>query len=229
MKKAKREVIRRGDVVRIVNPEFFIRCGYPLSLKDGIKMIMEDEKGLKALCDAVDVILRDDDKDVRDSKSPTGFINMFNSRAFSFGHTSRNFRNIVKILAYYKIRSKNFGGRERRILTKKIEGAKGHDFKVLSKKMVVTGNYIPGSRAGSTPYGDYEAEPPYLDDQKSHMILYLNDGSVDGHFYYVSNAVRPVSIKGTIWSMQEPDLDDIWPLAIERSNIEVVKSNENEI
>lgn len=213
----KKQIIRQGDVVRIINPEFFIRCGYPLCLKDGIKMIMEDKEGLKALDDGIAEVLEDKIKPSGTNASNSIFRDIFVSRSSVLTRTQKDFESIIKILAYYKIKKLKFGGNKRQIFTKRVEEAKGHDFEVLKKKMVVTGNYIPGSKGGSTPYGDYEAEPPCLDDSKSHMILYLNDGSVDGHFFYVNNAIRPVSTK---WSMVQ---NDLWPLAIERDNIEVIK------
>lgn len=205
----KKDIVRPGDIVKIINPEFFIRCGYPLSLKDGVKMILDDEKGIQALENAIKEILKD--KNGLDNK-----IIPINGNSFQSILRSHDFYNIVRILAYYKILKEKFGGNERKIYTKKVKEAKGHEFTVLSKKMVVTGKYIPGSRLRRWEDDDYD--PPYLDDTKSHMILYLSDGSIDGDFFYVSNIVRPLANEN--WKLLETN--DIFPLAIERCNVEKV-------
>ena len=47
MKKTKKldpKIIRRGDIVRIKNPEMFIRCGYPLSFPDVCEEVSEIHK-----------------------------------------------------------------------------------------------------------------------------------------------------------------------------------------
>lgn len=213
----KKDIIRPGDIVRIVNPEFFLRCGYPLTLKDGIKMIMDDENGITALEDAIKIIL----EDKTEFQTLDGVVVPKNTNTIRLAKGSKDFYNIVKILAYYRIRKEKFGGRERKIYTRKIEKAKDYEFIVLRKKMVVTGNYIPPSKSGGYEYEEWD--PPYLDNAKSHMILYLNDDSVDGENFYVDNVVRPLVSEE--WRVGT--IDDLYPLAIERCNVEKVK-NENE-
>lgn len=43
-------IIRVGDMVKIVIPDMFVRCGYPLTVDDGEKMVKEDL--LKDICRA---------------------------------------------------------------------------------------------------------------------------------------------------------------------------------
>lgn len=201
----KKEVIRPGDVVKIVNPEFFIRCGYPLSLKDGIKLIMEDEKDkeyFEKLCNRFGIMGR-------------SLASLDNIRL------PKDYYKILDILAYWKIRRKGFGGNERKIYTRRVEEAKGHEFEVSRKKMVVTGSYVHGHEDREWESGHIEYEPPYLADMESHMILYLCDGCVDGDFFYVSNTLN--SVRNDVWIMSN---FDNCPLAIERCNIEVVKKKE---
>ena len=193
----KKYVIRPGDTVRIINPEFFLRCGYPLSLKDGIKMVLEDEK----------------DKEL--------FHGLCDHFGISITNPRKDYYRIIDILAYYKIRNSGFGGRERKIYTRKVEEAKGHEFTVLSKKMVMTGHYVPGTNFSY--FDECEHEPPYLEGAKSHMILYLHDGCVDGDFFYVENVTRPLD-RNQGWILTS---NDNCPLAIERCNVEVVTKEKN--
>jgi hypothetical protein len=204
----KKEIIRSGDVVKIINPEFFLRCGYPLSLKDGIKLIMEDEKDKECfenLCNRFGIIGRSLD-------SLDGI------------RLPRDYYKMLDILAYWKVRQKGFGGRERKIYTRRVEEAKGHEFEVRSKKMVVTGNYVHGREDREWESGHIEYEPPYLADMESHMILYLYDGCVDGDFFHVGNTLNPV--RNDTWILMS---NENCPLAIERCNIEVVKKKEVEV
>ena len=43
MRKKKEQVIRIGDRIKVINPEIFMRCGYPLTIQDGIKMLSPEE------------------------------------------------------------------------------------------------------------------------------------------------------------------------------------------
>lgn len=163
---ARNNVIRAGDIVRIKNPEFFIRCGYPLSIQDGIKQLMDTQS--------------------EDYRKITEFADYF-GLSKNILNVKKDFQQIIRILAYYKIQEQNFGGRERKIYTQFVETAKDHEFEVIGKQTVVTGYYVPAT--GRSSMWNDEYEPPYLDDPKVHVILSLYDGSVDGHFYYVNNTL----------------------------------------
>lgn len=177
----RKDVIRIGDTVRIVNPEFFLRCGYPLSLKDGMDMIINDEETMTALGQGIDkalgrkcnVSLKEELFGLSATIRPT--------------RISYDIQKIIRLLAYYRIKNEGFGGNERKIFTKRVESAKDHEFKVIGKKTVTTGVYVPSSGGYNSWSGEYDYDPAYLDSMKAHVILELMDGSYDGLYYFVSN------------------------------------------
>lgn len=142
------KIIRRGDVVEIVNPQAFLRCGYPLSLEDGKEYI---EKNM--------------------NKDVLGLLNKVAGKENRFNNST--YHKIVKLLAYEYIKSENFGGNERRIFTKEYKDMKGKEALVESIKFVKTGIYNRGY-VGYNYSGDYECDPPYLSYEKTHKILTLS-------------------------------------------------------
>lgn len=139
--------IKVGDLVRIVNPQIFVRCGYPLCLKDVIESIDQNI--------AIDAI-----------KRLTGIPDQRPLKITS--RVERAIRDINKGLAYALMLSKGFGGSERRIYTREDSSHLNAIVKVESKRQVVTGNRYPGCGPGY--YGD-EAEGPSLENQQRHTLL----------------------------------------------------------
>lgn len=180
----RKDVIRVGDTVKIINPDFFLRCGYPLSLQDGMDMILNDEEAMKALGKGIDkaigreytVPLKDEIVGLSSIMRPT--------------KTSYDILKIIRILAYYRISNMKFGGKERKIFTVRKEEAKGHEFEVISKRVVNTGIYVPASGGYNSWGDDYDYDPAYLNNAKSHVILDLMNGSCDGDYYYVGDLIE---------------------------------------
>jgi hypothetical protein len=154
--------IKIGDYVRIDNPEMFVRCGYPLSIEDVGKEIKDNhfidiEKFIISIIHGEDKVKNFNLTDVLNKDA---YLNK-----------SKSSQAIINILSYEMLKHRNFGGRERSIHTQTVEENKGKICQVTGAKMCVTGNYVSGS--GSRDYwsGEYEYEPPYLENQKSHRIL----------------------------------------------------------
>lgn len=139
--------IKVGDLVRIVNPQIFVRCGYPLCVKDVMESIDQNI--------AIDAI-----------KRLTGIPDQ---RPFKItSKVERAIRDINKGLAYALMLSKGFGGSERKIYTREEPSHLNAIVKVESKRQVVTGTRYPGCGPGY--YGD-EAEGPSLENQQRHTLL----------------------------------------------------------
>jgi len=85
-----------------------------------------------------------------------------------------NFGRIYQELAYCRLQGKKFGGNERKIFVENKEELKGKRAKVVGIKIVKTGNRISGSNGYDFYNGDYDYDPPYLADQKTHKILRLD-------------------------------------------------------
>lgn len=148
-KKPNPSIIRRGDIVQINNPEMFIRCGYPLSLKK-----MSEEVGL-AFGDTIRDLIQ----------SAIGKAHGFDQATYDF---------VIQKLAYLRLKEMGFGGEERKIYTEKNELLKGVRARVVDIFFVKTGLRSPGYRDYDYYSGGYDAEPPYLADQKTHKILRIN-------------------------------------------------------
>ena len=148
----KRVVYHAGDLVTIVNPEVFVRVGYPLTKNDALKAA-EQEYG-----DRIYAFMREV------SPTPDQFT-IYNADA-------RLCSDLVDALASYWIRCKGFGGKERKIYTETNEALRNtKGWRVLSKRTVKTGTYNRGGWFGGYDGGDYE--PPYLDYEKCHVLLML--------------------------------------------------------
>jgi len=165
--------IKIGDYVRIDNPEMFVRCGYPLSLEDVRKEIKD-----KHFIDIEKFIIS-----IVHGKEKVEDFNLTNILfdKDAYLNKAKSSQAIINILAYEILRQRNFGGRERKIHTKTVEENRGKIFQVTGTKMCVTGNYVAGSGSQNYYSGEYDYEPPYLENQKSHRILLV----------YIPNRIIP--------------------------------------
>jgi len=144
----KKQVFHIGDIVKIVNPEIFIRVGYPLSLEDVREELDKYDSHITALMNITD-------------------MPWYNS-----GAEYKIREGIKKALGFGILARRNFGGNERKIYTQK------YDFFVteedIVKEMVVIGKKIVRTGTRDT-YKDseYGGSRAYLDKAKSHVILTL--------------------------------------------------------
>ncbi len=145
-RKLKTPNIHAGDTVRIVKPEFFVRCGYPICFEG------ETARVLKEQGETINAFLRS-----QGVKPP-----------HIMGDMSHPQQKVAKAIAYCLLRQKKFGGPNRSIHTERIASKEGEVAQVVSVSFVKTGIYSPG-------YRDYdgEYESAYLSDEKTHRILTL--------------------------------------------------------
>jgi len=169
MSKLDPTIIRVGDYIRIITPQIFIRCGYPLSKKD----VQED-------------VIKFFGKVIEDLIYSAGhgdkFIDRHENNIFILGNTmdegnGRNkkiYNEIVDALAYRRLIYKGYGGNERSVnveFHKEYINAKAQ---VVDIKHVISGIYNRGNASYFDSYsGEYEYTPPYLSDTKTHKILGL--------------------------------------------------------
>lgn len=140
-------IIKPGDLVKIINPQIFIRCGYPLCLKD----VMESLDQSIAI-DAIKKIIG----------AP------LDQHFHVTPKMERAIRDINKGLAYAVMLSKRFGGSERKIYTCEEPSYLNAIVKVESKRRVVTGDRYGGCGPGY--YGD-ASEGPSLENQQHHTLI----------------------------------------------------------
>lgn len=154
----KKQVYHINDRVKIVNPEEFERCGYPLTTQ-----IVKDTLITKEQKDKINDLL-------------TCFkLNTPIYSSIIVEHITDNkyYQEILQTLARGVLCQNKWGGNEKKIYTKRREELKGREGCVISKKVKRTGFYEPAASYQGY-YDDYpEHEPAYLAVSKSHVILEL--------------------------------------------------------
>lgn len=148
------KIIRKKDVVRVIKPEIFVRCGYPMDIAEEAKKILnEDRNKIYEFIQSME---------------------SFKSSAFEpNSYVQASIEKIAQELAWFRCKYKGFGGRQRTIHTQERLEIKGEKFIVLSTKMVTTGTYIPESHYSDGWCSDQCYEPPELTNQKKHKIVEL--------------------------------------------------------
>ena len=158
--KLNKTIFRVGDRVKIINPEFFVRVGYPLT-KEIAKETLISQKQRELICHLLGENYVIDKVGYADPKADDIFMTDSNKYGCYY--------EILDVLAYHEIAKRNFGGKERKIYTKTLEEFRNKEAVIQKKRTVKTGEYHHGRNWGD---GDYD--PPYLSDEKSHIILTID-------------------------------------------------------
>jgi len=157
------KIIRVGDTVKIVNPQLFVRCGYPLSIED-----MEEE---------VKELFMGDIDDLVNSMGFDVFTEAPRRIDFDYSRLNKGkvYRKIIRELAYIRLRRKNFGGNERKVFTEPYDEYKDLEAEVTGIKICKSGTYNQGYGGGCDYWtGQSDYEPAYLSPCKTHKILTLD-------------------------------------------------------
>lgn len=159
----KKLIYRAEDVVRIVNPLFVTRVGYPWDKEYVKKNVITDDQ----------------------RKALTEMLEKFHLRPSYFGFEGKGyfdnaFEKILDEMAYWVMKTQGFGGRERTIHTELREDCRGKLAKIISKRVVKTGEYFPSISYYDDYNGGTEYEPGGLRKEKTHVLLNLDIFSDDG-------------------------------------------------
>ena len=170
------KIIRRGDLVKVENCMFFVRCGYPLCLKDLTSEILEKRKK-----EIYDLIRSEFPPTVRkyfivDSLAGCGSVPLDSiSSDQDYKEYEELAEQIARKMAQVKIVEKRYGGSSRDIYERSIPGLKNEEFVVKAINFAKTGTRVAGSGAS---YGyfdsEWEYEPPTFDCDKTYKILSLS-------------------------------------------------------
>lgn len=148
---AKRTIFHVGDKVRVIEPQRVVRAGYPLTKNMAVEAAVKeyDERiyaFMREVCDTPDQFTVHD-------------------------VDPRLYNDLVDALASYWIRSKGFGGKERKIYTELDERLRNTSgWTVRSKRHVKTGTYCNGGYSGGYD-GEPDYDPPYLSNEQTHTLL----------------------------------------------------------
>ena len=191
------KIIRVGDVVEVINPQIFIRCGYPLSFDAAVDKV-KDVYGAK---------IRDFMLNIEGLKDNSSIPDL--SLVEGIKSTNKTFTKIATALTYDYMRSKGFGGANRKIYTKKKDHIDRQMLIVENVRFVKTGVYVSGSSYPSY-YDEYaEYDPPYLADVKTHKILGVSNISVSQYEDRIEHLLMPYNEKKNYW----------WDYEIEAINV----------
>jgi hypothetical protein len=165
----KDNIIRVGDCVRIIEPHIFVRCGYPLSFEDAVKVV--EEKYQKEVDSMLEKI------GFREFYDMTILGETVKMKMKSDGRGTTEDK-IIRALAYEYVSREGFGGKERKIYTDYKEELKGKEYTVTRKFVKKTGTYFPPSEEYHSyyDYSEYEYEPGGLVNEQTHVMLDLYEG-----------------------------------------------------
>lgn len=156
-------IIRVGDKVKIINPEFFLRCGYDNNHKGACEII---DKTYKHQINRFIYIWEQSLM-----KRKTGSIPLCKLIC----ENSSIYLKIASALAYDLVNKNMKEGVERKIYTERVDFYRSNIFFVSSIEYVRTGIY-------HLPYGgynngteEYDYKPGYLDRPVVRKILYFNE------------------------------------------------------
>lgn len=173
-------IIRVGDRVQIINPEVFVRVGYPWNKQYVIDNVITKEEKEKVIELLKGVYIEE--------KDLCG--NLIKGIKYDYldYDKSRTYDEIIDRLAYYKLQKNHFGGNKRQVFTKTEESLKDQIVFVDSKRYVKTGTYSCGW------YDEDGGEPSYLSNEKTHIILnvYKENGWLNDCFEIESVNVKKI-------------------------------------
>lgn len=158
-----------GAEVRIARPVFFLRCGYPLSVKDETQRVIEEKT--TAIADFMRSVGVSD----------------------SIGDMEKSIRRIAGEIAFHLCKQSKFGGSERTIHTKELPEESGKICSIHSIRFVKTGIREPGHQYGG--YDGWEYEPPYLSNAKTHRIIETSLWNYELGTYLEIEAVNVAMVK----------------------------------
>lgn len=159
--KTNKHIYREGDRVRIINPRFVKRVGYPLVWTDLVEEFEDNPNFEQAL----------------------KLLGIIGPEHKVINSDSRWVREFIRGCAMTAVRARGFGGNERKIFYRDDDlglsfGAFGDTVSVISKRIVKTGAYYPPS-GGTDYYGECTYEPGGLDNCKTHILLSTIYGEIE--------------------------------------------------
>lgn len=162
-----KNLIRIGDKVKVINPDIVDRCGYPLT-----RQIVKDTMITKEQKDAIITMMR-----AFSGGTPIPIVEELPQDLFYVQQDDvppdvdfDTYDKILDSFVFQILKDKNFGGRERILHITHRESLRDKAGWVSERKVVKTGTYKGGG--GSYSYdGDFDYEPPYLDNEETHVLF----------------------------------------------------------
>lgn len=161
-RKLNSNIIRVGDRVKIINPEFFISCGY--------------DNNHKTACETINKIYKQEinrfiytwEQSLMKTKGKSPLCKLL-------CEDSSTYLKIVSALAYDLVHKNMREGVERKIFTEWVDFYKYNNFIVASIGYVRTGVYHPPTGGYNFLTGEHNGNLGYLDRPVTHKILYFTE------------------------------------------------------
>lgn len=151
-------IIRVGDNIKIIIPEMVERVGYPLTKKLIVESMTVEQK----------------------SKLYRTIAEIFGLKHYSgdsnlLFYDTKDDDRLLYAIAGRILKEKGWGGRERKIYTAIDESYRGQVYTVYKKKVVKTGKYNHGSSWQDYWTGEYDYDPAYLSNEKTHVLYGIHE------------------------------------------------------
>lgn len=171
--------IRPGDTVKIIDPRFVTRVGYPLCADD-----------LMAEAEAILV--------------EKGIVPSFNRNNWSQDRR-RDEQAVIRKYAVLLLRKKGWGGDDRALFFVNKPEYQGLELVVDHKRVTKTGKrFGPRSYRYNSAYGeDYDYESGGLENEKTHILLSV---SYNGYIRSVKDYLSPEDFPRMPWSQYDRNL-----------------------
>lgn len=153
-KKPAPSIIREGDDIKIIIPEYVERVGYPLTKKIIVESMTREQK----------------DRLYKSISEIFGLDHYSGDPSLIFFDPKEDGERVLYAIADKILKERGWGGRERKIYTKIDESYKDQVYTVCKKKVVKTGTYNHGSSWHDYWTGEYDYEPAYLSNEATHIL-----------------------------------------------------------
>ena len=172
----RKDVIRDGDYVKIITPNIFVRCGYPLNKKIVMDTLITKEQKEAV----VQMLLAFGLK-----RPPEDMLAYQLSWKMDSTLADKAFDKVIYEMAGVVLQKERWGGNERLIYYDYKPEFQDATCYVQGKRVVKTGTHEVGHsyRGYYDDYDDYD--PPYLSNEHTHVILSARViDSIDGKVPY---------------------------------------------
>jgi hypothetical protein len=159
----RKDVIRRHDRVRILNPQIFLRCGYPLTKK------MIKDTITKEQMDSIHEMFRKFNINTQVPEDVKSCL-LFDYTKFD----DKAYQAVLNVMAGVLLRKQGWGGRERCIYTEHKPVFFNATGTVYEKRVVKTGVHHSGGCSYDYYSGGYDFDPPFLGNEETHVILEIS-------------------------------------------------------
>jgi hypothetical protein len=163
---AKKSPFQVGTRVRIVTPERFVRCGYPMTPAIAAKELMANhEQDIIEFLEKLGIAQGLTEVILNPSTDGPKKVLRAEHRAV---------KRLAGDLGYFYTGAKGFGGRERKIFTTPSPEDEGLIGFISESRSVMTGHYYGPSGGYDSYSGEYDYDPGGLDGMKSNRIHRLS-------------------------------------------------------